>query len=289
MVAFVVALTACGSGDRPAQDVTGAAPKVVELSSADHRFQAPDTVDAGWTTFRFANNGDDIHYAHMVRLDSSRTVPELVAAYAEAIRTSVGRPKWVKRFGGPGGTAPGDTAAVTQLLEPGSYVWICPVEDSAGTPHFGKGEFRPMVVRAATGSAGQAAAPVASAVIRLLDFSFAPEPALTAGRHTIRVENAGVEPHDLVLMKLLPGTTLELVQAWLNPEKARRPDQAGDSAASPASMVELAGGIAAIGPGMEALFDAELTPGDYALACMATAPDGRSHIEHGMIQQITVR
>lgn len=40
-------------------------------------------------------------------------------AYAEAIRTSGPRPKWVPRFGGPGGVAPGDTWSVTQHLEPG--------------------------------------------------------------------------------------------------------------------------------------------------------------------------
>ena len=40
---------------------------------------------------------------------------------------------------------------------------------------------------------------------------------------------------------------------------------------------------------MEAFFETTLTPGEYVLICMTTAPDGRSHIEHGMIQQITVQ
>jgi hypothetical protein len=39
---------------------------------------------------------------------------------------------------------------------------------------------------------------------------------------------------------------------------------------------------------MEAFFDADITSGEYVLACMATAPDGRSHIEHGMIQPFRV-
>lgn len=102
-------LSGCAGGDganRPAR--APALPSIVELSTADYRFQAPDSIDAGWTTFRFANHDDEIHYAHIVRLDSARTVPDLVEAYAEAIRTSGPRPKWVKRFGGPGGTAPGD-------------------------------------------------------------------------------------------------------------------------------------------------------------------------------------
>lgn len=288
---FAGVLSACSGRSEPPQaaDVT-VAPQVVTFSTADYKFQAPDTINAGWTTLRFANNGDDIHYAHIVRLDSAKSATDLVAAYAEAIRTSGARPKWVKRFGGPGGTAPGDTSAVTQYLEAGSYVWICPVEDESGNPHFGKGEFKPFVVRSASTEAGRdAARPLASATIRQVDFSFAFDPALQAGHHTIRVENAGEEPHDLTLLKLLPGATLEQVQAWLNPEKARRPGQSSDPGISPEKMVSLAGGIAAIGPRMEVFFEADLTPGEYVLACMATAPDGRSHIEHGMIHQVSIR
>jgi hypothetical protein len=40
---------------------------------------------------------------------------------------------------------------------------------------------------------------------------------------------------------------------------------------------------------MAVFFETELVPGAYVFLCMATAPDGRSHIEHGMIQQLTVR
>ena len=112
---------------------------------------------------------------------------------------------------------------MTQYLEPGSYVWICPVEDEAGEPHFGKGEVKSFAVHAVAPGADPAAAPEADATVRLLDFSFEVPAPLTAGKHTVRVENAGVEPHDLVLMKLAPGKTIEDVERWLNPEQARRP------------------------------------------------------------------
>lgn len=288
-IAFIAVLPACSTGDKaPPRHQATAAPNVVSLTATDYAIQAPDTVPAGWTTFRFTNQGEEVHYGHMVRLEPGRTVQELVDAYGEAIRTSGPRPTWLTRFGGPGGAAPGDSSHVTQFLEPGSYVWVCPVEDESGTPHFAKGEVKPFVVRAADGvGADRAAAPEASMVVRLLDYSFAFD-APQAGRHTIRVENAGVEPHDLVLMKLAPGKTVEDVVTVLNPERARRPDQAGEPAPSLESLGTGAGGIAAIAPGMESFFDVTLSPGEYVLVCMATAPDGRSHIEHGMIQQITV-
>jgi len=55
----------------------------------------------------------------------------------------------------------------------------------------------PFVVYAvAPEAAARAAAPVSDAAIRLVDHAFAIESPLRAGRHTIRVENAGAEPHD---------------------------------------------------------------------------------------------
>jgi hypothetical protein len=288
---WVALLAACSNKDEALRATPAiAAPNVVSLSATEYSLDAPDTIPAGWTTFRLHNRGTNVHYGHMVRLDPGKTVEEFVAAYAEAIRTSGPRPKWMTRFGGPGGAAPGDSSSDTQYLKPGNYVWICPVEDDKGTPHFSRGEFKPFVVSEQV-LADQKAAPRADMVIRLVDFSFSLDTPIVAGRHTIRVENAGAEPHDLVMMKMMPGKTIEDIQNWLNPERARRTNQASgpppsiETLSSPGS----GGGIAAIAPRMESFIEANITPGEYALFCMATAPDGRSHIEHGMIRQISAR
>jgi hypothetical protein len=290
-IAVAAFVSACaGESAPPSQAPAAAAPQVVSLATTEYAFEAPDTIAPGWTTLRLANRGHEIHYGHIVQLEPGRTVQDLVDAYAHAIRTSGPRPKWVKRFGGPGGVAPGDSSSVTQLLEPGNYVWICPIEDSTGAPHFGKGEVKSFTVHAAGGAPpSAAAAPQGDVEVRLLDFSFAVDTPLTAGKHTIRVANAGVEPHDLVLMKLAPGRSAEDLAMWLNPEQARRDEPAADPPASMADLGTLGGGIAAIAPGMEAFFDLELAAGEYVLLCMATAPDGKSHIEHGMIRQVSVR
>jgi hypothetical protein len=178
---------------------------------------------------------------------------------------------------------------VTQHLDAGSYVWVCPVEDGSGAPHFGKGEFKPFVVRAAdSAGTGGAAAPVADATVRLLDFSFALDAPLPAGRHTIRVVNDGEHGHDLVIMKLASGITIEDVRAGMNPEAPRR-SRPERPPPSPERLGTLAGGVATMRSKMEAFFETELTPGEYVMICMTTAPDGRSHIEHGMIRQITVQ
>jgi len=260
---------------------------VVSFTATEYAIAAPDSIFAGWTTVRLANHGEEVHYGHIVALDSGRTVQDLVDGYLEAIRTSRPRPAWVRRFGGPGGTAPGDSSNTTQYLEPGRYVWICPVEDEKGTPHFARGEVLPFVVHAAgQGAPGAAAEPAAGAVIRLVNHAFDFEAPLRAGRQTIRVENAGTEAHDLVLMKLVPGRTIEDVRLFLNPERARR-----DDAGPPPPLETIgspAGGIAAIAPGMHAYFETDLAPGEYVLFCMVTAADGRSHIEHGMMRQLRI-
>jgi hypothetical protein len=290
LVFGIASLSACTAADEETQTRRSAvAPNVVSLTATEYAFGAPDTIPSGWTTFRLANHGGEIHYGHIVRLEGGRSVRDLVDAYAEAIRTSGPRPTWVTRFGGPGGTPPGGSSSVTQYLEPGSYVWICPVEDGEGHPLFAKGEVKPFVVRAADARVeDRAAAPAASMGIRLLDFSFALDAPPTAGRHMVRVHNAGREPHDLVLFKLAPGKSFEALRTALNPERARRPES-GEAPPPLESLVTGFGGIAVIAPGMEVFFQADLTPGEYVLACMTTAPDGQSHIEHGMIQQVSVR
>lgn len=282
---------ACDKQDqRSSENVAATAPNVVSVTATEYVFEAPDSVAAGWSTFRMANQGKEVHYGHIVQLEPGRTVPEMVEAYAEAIRTSGARPKWVRRFGGPGGTAPGGSSSVVQYLEAGNYVWICPVEDSVGHPHFAKGEFKPFVVHAVRADvAKQAGAPEADAVVRLTDYSFAIDRPFRPGQHVIRVENAGAEPHDLVLMKLVPGKTVEDVRTWMNPERPRRSDVPADPPPPLDSLGTLTGGVAVIGPGIESFFEADFTPGEYVLICMTTAPDGRSHIEHGMIQQVSVR
>ncbi|MES3033257.1 MAG: hypothetical protein V4813_04605 [Gemmatimonadota bacterium] len=288
-IVFAIVLSACSTKEATPNPKQPTTRNLVSLSASEYAIVAPDTIAPGWTNLRLTNRGQEVHYGHIVRLDPGKTVQELIAAYAEAIRTSGPRPTWVTRFGGPGGAFPGDSSTVTQYLEPGSYVWICPIEDDKGIPHFSKGEFRPFVISAGTGVAADSAArPEATMVIRLMDFSFGLDSVVAAGRHTIRVENTGVEPHDLVVMKLAPGMTLEGLMAVMNPEKARRPGQAEAPPPPPDSLPTGAGGIAAIAPKMESFFETTWTPGDYVLLCMATAPDGRAHIEHGMVKQIRV-
>lgn len=85
-IACVASLSACSTEDKTPGRNLAAVPNVVSLSATEYAFEAPDTLPGGWTTFRLANRGQEVHYGHMVRLDSGKTVRDLVDAYAEAIR-----------------------------------------------------------------------------------------------------------------------------------------------------------------------------------------------------------
>lgn len=274
-IALLAVTAACTAREEASQPTPIAdAPASVTVTATDYAFTAPDTIEAGFTTFRLVNRGGQLHMAQLIKLEGGRTLDDFLVAYDEAFRTKGPRPEWAKRLGGPGAAVPGTHANSTQFLEPGSYAWICLMNLPDGIPHVVKaGMAKPFTVRPRR-SAPQAA-PAASAVIRMVEYAFVVGAPLTPGRHVIRVENSGTEPHELGLIKLAPGKTMQDFERWLqNP-----------TAASPASSVA---GVASMAPGTEAYFEVELTAGDYVLLCFVTAPDGRSHIEHGMIQPIRI-
>lgn len=60
-VALVAVLAACTAKDeRPQQPAAASGPNVVSLSATEYAIQAPDSIPAGWTTFRMANHGGEI-------------------------------------------------------------------------------------------------------------------------------------------------------------------------------------------------------------------------------------
>ena len=82
------------------------------------------------------------------------------------------------------------------------------------------------LVRAAAASARTLPAPEASQVIRLVNFGFTVDAPLKAGHHTIRVLNEGPDPHDLVMVKLEPGKTLDDLRSWLQGPDGPPPSKA---------------------------------------------------------------
>jgi hypothetical protein len=270
--AGIVALAALGACAPKAP----VGPNVVTLTAGDFTFTGPDTIPAGLTTIRLVNQGKELHHAMLVRLGGGHTVAEFQAGM-QAMMTHPGpAPAWVQFAGGPNAATPGDTSNVTEMLEAGTYVVLCVIPSADGVPHVAKGMIRTLVVTPSTAAA--IAEPAADVTMKLVDYAFQLSRPLTAGTTAIRVENAGKEPHEVVVAALLPGKTAKDFVGWeLGGEKGPLPTG------------KWLGGVGALVPGGHATFSLSLAPGNYVLLCFfPDEKDGKAHLVHGMSQQITI-
>jgi len=249
------------------------APAIHELvvHTADYAFTAPDTVPAGLTRIVSINSGPSLHHVTMVRLDSGYTLDSLLGALAHPGPL----PSWAHFEGGPNFPIPGDTGAATMLLEAGNYAMICVIPDSLGAPHFTHGMAHALVVT--PNPAPVAAEPDADLEVRLSDYAFTLSSDVTAGDHTIRVLNDGPQEHEMVVVQLDSGKTVQDVSTWVT---------TGMKGPPPGRPI---GGIAPMSPGGRNVVTLHFAPGDYGFLCFVPdAHDGKAHSDHGMMKQIHV-
>ncbi|HYR07657.1 MAG TPA: hypothetical protein VEQ60_07805 [Longimicrobium sp.] len=248
-----------------------AAPNLVTVTANEYAFAAPASIPAGLTTVRLVNQGKEMHHVQLVRLDPGHTVAELLE-----LAKSEGEPipAWARFVGGPNVHAPGAHSETTVELPAGEYALVCFIPSPDGVPHIAKGMVKPLTV---TPASVEAQAPAADVRLTLTDYAFNIAPELTAGRHTLQVTNAAAQPHEFVLMRLAPGKTAQDVLAWVQAMQGPPP-------ATPM------GGTSFLSAGESNLMTADFEAGEYALLCFVPdAKDGKPHVAHGMVRQITVR
>jgi plastocyanin len=271
VVAAVLTGVAC---HRPAPQAAG--PAVVTITATDYTFGGPDTIPAGLTTFRLINQGKELHHASLVRLGAGKTVAAFQTGLQAAMQSHAPPPPWMAFVGGPNAVTLGDTGVATQVLEPGSYVFVCWIPTLEGVPHVLKGMIRPLVVTAA--AAPPAAEPAADLTIKLTDYDFQLSQPLTAGKHVVRVENTGAQAHEVVIAALSSGKTLRDFIAW---------EQGGEKGPLPTG--RWLGGVTTLDVGGHGEFTTTFAPGNYLLLCFwPDAKDGKPHLMHGMGKQVTV-
>ena len=253
----------------PIHAASAAKANVVRVSGEDFKFDAPDVISAGVTQFVFTNKGPALHHLAILKLNGGKTIDDLQAALANPGPM----PSWVKEYGGANAPVPGEDSNVTLNMTPGNYALICFV-DIGGPPHFAKGMVRQLKV---VPSKNAASAPTASATMTLFDYNFKLSGPIRAGTRTIRVRNTGKQHHEVQLVQLAPGKTVKEVLDWLGKPEGPPPGKA-------------IGGVAGMEPGMTEYFTANFTPGKYGLICfLPDTKDGKPHLAHGMVKEITVR
>jgi hypothetical protein len=230
----------------------------------------PDTLPAGLTTFQLVNGGQEPHHAVLVRLTEEHPMADVMAAIE-----SPTPPAWVQLGAAPNAAAPGDSTNTTTILEPGHYLLLCFIPSPDGTPHVAKGMMKEFHVTGAVPA--DAALPATDVTITLKDYEFVLSTPLTAGTHTIRVENAGPQWHEVGIERLAEGKTMADYQAWAAAPQGPPPTRP-------------MGGV--IGPapgGRPATFTVTLAPGTYLLTCFVPdSGDQKPHVAHGMLQEIVI-
>ncbi len=282
IIAAAIILASCRS-DKTAGDASrsSAAPasagqsdaggaNVVTVTAGDYAFEAPAEIPAGLTAIRLVNQGPSLHHIQLMRFEEGKTLDDFLAA----MKGEGPPPPWARPAGGPNPPEVGDTTTSIEALEPGNYALICFIPAVDGMPHVMKGMSRPLKV---TGPSRPAAVePEADIVVTLVDYDFKLSKPLTAGKHTIRVDNAGQQPHEIAIVRLNPGKKPADFATW------------GMKPVGPPPAT-IHGGLAGIMPGSHSFIEVDLPPGEYGLLCfLPDAKDGKPHFEHGMAKETTV-
>ena len=248
---------------------------VVTVTARDFAFEAPAEIQAGLTTFRMVNAGPTPHHLQIVKLQDGKTAADYVAALKAAGPTGK-PPAWAADFGGPNAVVANDTSVATLMLEPGTYAFVCFVDIPDHVPHLMKGMERTIKVTAPAATQASAAEPQADVTVTLKDYDFTWSTPLTAGQHTIRVDNAGPQPHEIEMVQLAPGKTMDDLMKFAQSYQGQPPGR-------------LVGGIAGFQANGHQYFSRNFAPGNYVVMCFVPdVKDGKPHFMHGMAKQITV-
>lgn len=248
------------------------APNDVAFTAVEYGFSGPEQVPAGLTRIRLTNSGKEVHHVQLLLLTEGKTAADFV----NAMKANAGQPPaWAEMAGGPNAVAPMGEATMVTTLAAGQYVLVCWVPDPTGVPHVAKGMLKPLtVVRSATPPAPE---PTPTRQIDMRDFSYTLSAPITAGVHTIRVNNQGGQPHEVVVVRLPSGGSIKKFAAAFEP---------GAKGPPPGQPI---GGIVGLEPNVHGFFTGQFAPGRYGLICFFPDDEtGALHFKKGMTLEFSV-
>jgi hypothetical protein len=266
--------TAAGGGAGTA--TSGSTAPTVQLTARDFAYDINDSIVGGLVKLEMRNTGQEPHHAQFGRLNDGVTQQQFTAALMNPDPgAALGM---ISLAGGPGIVQPGQSQVVYDDLRPGKYTLLCFVEGSDGVPHAAKGMIDFIDVTAPTGTASTP--PTAQLQMSVADFSFTGGDTIPASRTTVEVTNNGPQPHEVAILKLDSGVTVEQLRAMF---------AATTPPAGPPPFEE-SGGLQAIGRGQKGWMELNLAAGNYAYICFVPDPaTGSPHFALGMLKGFTVR
>lgn len=273
--AFVEAqMMAAGPGDT----ASGAA----TFTATEYAYAGPESIPAGMTEVVIENAGEQPHSLWLVKLEDGKGIEDLMGVFA-AMESDPSIPEWLTFYGGVG-AAPGESSSYWIDLAAGQYAMFSFDVDEEDVPDFAKGMVAPLTVTEAGAGAAAMSPPQPDASVEFVDFSYVFSPEFGAGEQLVEVTNTGMEPHEMIMLKLAPDVTMEQAMEMMMAE------------APPAEMadgpppVQEAGVLPPISAGMTAYYPMNLEPGNYMVICfIPSAPNENApHLELGMVQQISL-
>ncbi len=263
---LVAAILAACSSLAPA-----AQPARLTIIARDFAYDLPAQIEAGLTTITLKNEGAEPHHAQFARVNDDVSDEQMMAALQQGVEAAM---PLVTFPGGPAVVPPGKSTEVTIDLTPGRYIVLCLVPGHDGAPHVAKGMIAMTKVVAST--ARPATPPKSDLTITMQDFSFTMPETLKAGPQVWQIVNKGPQPHEIALIKLAEGKTIDDVMDWMHHPMGPPP-------------YEDAGGMQGLTAGGTGYFHVDLKPGVYVALCHIPDPHtGKAHEELGMVKMFTV-
>jgi hypothetical protein len=256
-----------------------AAPAEVMLADADARsgvyaVDGAHSLPRGAIRFVVTNSGKTERGAELIAIAGNHSIDEAFVALMK-LRKGARMPGWLRWAGGIGVLRPGQRGSFTVDLQPGRYYVVDRSYQGASatlSKLAAKAELK------ITQQGKPAPLPATAASITATEYHFRAR-GLTAGQHTVRLENAGIEPHNFVITPIREGKTLADVKKYVEDETGPPPVDLSRETISGV----LAGGTRENLP-------LDLKPGRYALLCFASdRAGGPPHVAKGMLDEVTVR
>lgn len=259
---------------------TDPTPPMVEVIAQDYVFKnAPDTLDAGWTSFRLINKGKEPHFFILDKMPEGKGLDafmEEIAIPFDSVwyklrdgtinKQEAGKmlaeklPKWfgsLERWGGTGIINAGEATQTTINLAPGTYIMECYIKNPEGEFHVSMGMAREIYV---TRDTTDATAPKSDVEITLTNNEIKMDGSLTTGNQRVAVH---FEEHpkvglgnDLHLARINDTTNVDSLKAWM--------DWMEIDGLKPPAPATFLGGTQEMPVGHTSYFTIDLQPGEYA-------------------------
>jgi len=272
-----------GSDEQPQADATS--PLTIEAT--DGTFEMPSVLSAGVYDITFDNTGEGDHHAEIYRLNDGT---DFGTFFAESAKGPDAINAVATALSGPATTPGGTSERMSMAFRRGRYVIIDVLPAANGKPNFLNGMMREFVVQ---NGVAEPAAPTAEPEITMGEFTFGLPGTFEAGTTTFGFRNAGLQQHELTLVRLDDDQTLEETLDYFDELIPSGPPEAGAPPPAPPAgppPFTYAGGLMSMAPAESGTVDLTLEPGRYAIVCTLVDPGtGKPHSRLGMAKEIVVR